>query len=79
VHHGGVHPVPADSGHLDRQEAVVEEDPGARADVASQILVGGGNLARLGGALRSEDDPAAGGQLQGRAKGANPDPGAVLL
>ena len=79
VPHHPVHPVPADTGHLDRQEAVVEQDLGARFHVLGQRSVGRGQLPRASPLLGSEGDLLARRELPGLRQVADPDPGAVQV
>ena len=52
-------PLLVNRANLERQQAVVQQNPGADPHVLREIVVGGGNLSRLRRLLRREDDPLA--------------------
>ena len=66
-------------GDFERQETVVEQDPGADLDVAGEVVVRGGNLVRRGLGLGREDDPLARLEAERRRQIADPDPGPLQV
>ena len=79
VMHHSLDPVPLDRPDFERQQAVVQQDPRADADVPCEIVVGGGNLSRLRRLLRREGDPLARLQPERLLQGADPDPGPLQV
>ena len=64
VVHDRVHPLVADVGHFEREQAVVQENARAHPHVGGERVVGGGDLPRRGLRFRREGDRLAGLEME---------------